>query len=406
MAARLVEQRLNADRSDSHAAHRCSCGAWARFVDRRTKVLLTALGEIRFERAYFHCAKCQRGFCPRDAALGVSGTSLSPHVLRMVGAVAALVSFEESAALLHELADLTIHPKHVERSAEALGSEIAQEEQRFVEPPTDDELPPTLYLGMDGTGIPMRKEELVGHSGKQEDGTAKTREVKLCTIFSAEARDAEGIPVRDEGSITYSAAIESAANDERGSPSVFGQRVDREARRRGFNRAARRVVLGDGAAWIWNLAEERFPGAIQILDRFHAKEHLSDVAKAIFGPTNALAHPWAEARCAELDAGAINQILAALTAHRDDVPEADRCHDYIENNRKRMNYPWFRAQGLCTSTGVVESGCKRVVGTRLKCAGMHWTVRGANAIIALRACRLSNRFEDFWDRRRRQIAAR
>ena len=309
--------------------------------------------------------------------------------------------------MLHELAGVDVPTTHVERAAEALGREIAHDERTVVEPPTAGEpVAPTVYLGMDGTGVPIRKEDLVGRAGKQPDGTAKTREVKLCTIWSAEGRDTDGTPMRDAGSVTYSAAIESAAQkDTEAVPSLFAARVGRETTRRGFDRAARRAVLGDGAKWIWNLADERFPDAVQIVDRFHAKQHLSDVAKSIYGAGSDLGQQWARARHDELDAGEIDAVLTALRGHAPPDDEARKCIDYVERNRARMDYPAFRAAGLCTSTGVVEAGCKVAIGTRCKRAGMHWTVAGADAIIALRCCKLSGRFEGFWERRAQQRAA-
>ena len=360
---------------------------------------------MTLSRAYYHCAECQRGFFPRDRALGIVDASLSPAVTRMTGLVGAMVSFVDGAELLRELAGVDVAAKQVEREAEALGAEIAEDERRHVAVP-DAAIPPTFYLGMDGTGIPMRPEALVGHPGKQPDGSAKTREAKLCTVWSAEGRDAEGVPMRDEGSVTYSAAIERAAQrDTDEPPSAFAARVEREASRRGFDRASRQAVLGDGAPWIWNLATERFPDAIQIVDRFHAKQHLSDVGKAIYGPTSELARQWGRQRHDELDAGTLDAVLLALRSHVGAHDEARKCVDYVETNRHRMRYAEFRALGLCTSTGVVEAGCKVAIGTRLKRAGMHWTVRGANAIIALRCAKLSGRFEDFWERRSAPEAA-
>ena len=166
-----------------------------------------------------------------------------------------------------------------------------------------------------------------------------------------------------------------------------------------FDQAPRRVVLGDGAPWIWNLADELFPGAIQIVDLFHAKGHLWEVAKAIYGAGSDLGEQWAKQRRDELDDGKIDAVLAALQVHAGSNDEARKCLGYLTANRQRLRYPEFRAQGLCTSTGVVEAGCKTAIGTRLKRAGMHWTVSGADAIIALRCCVLSGRFEDFWERR-------
>jgi hypothetical protein len=181
--------------------------------------------------------------------------------------------------------------------------------------------------------------------------------------------------------------------------------VLRETTRRRFGQASRTVVIGDGAPWIWNIAQELFPAAVPIVDRFHAKEHLSTVAKAIYGATNPRAAEWAKRRHAELDDGRLDALLQALRRHAPSCEEARKCSGYIQNNRARMQYPDFRKQKLCTSSGVVEAGCKVVVGTRLKRAGMHWTEYGSNAIIALRACRLSGRFQDFWERRSRRTAA-
>jgi len=408
VAVRAVEQRLNADTSD-HAGPMspCACGQPARYAGRHGKNFESVLGSLRLERAYYYCELCEAGFCPRDQALGLEGGSLSPGVLRMVGLVGAMVSFEEGHELLHELAGVDVSTKHVERAAEALGREIAEDEKLVVEPPGANEpLAPTVYLGMDGTGVPVRKEELVDRPGKQPDGSAKTREVKLVTIWSAEGRDEEGTPVRDVGSVSYSAAIESAAHkDTDPTPSEFAARVEREATRRGFDSALRQAVLGDGAKWIWNLADEHFPDAVQIVDRFHAKHHLSDVAKSIYGAGSDLAKQWAGERYDELDAGDIDDIVNALLMHSPQDDEARKCVDYVERNRGRMRYPEFRAAGLCTSTGVVEAGCKVAIGTRCKRAGMHWTVVGVNAIIALRCCKLSGRFEEFWEHRAQRRAA-
>jgi len=402
VAARALEQRLNADTSDYAGPQlACACGQSARYIDRRAKTFVSALGAIRLERAYYHCQACGHGFCPRDEALGLQSSSLTPGVLRMAASAAALVSFEESSGLLHELAGVEVSAKQVERVAEALGAEIAVDERQAVE--KESPAAPTLYLGMDGTGVPMRASEVAGRTGKQPDGSAKTREAKLATVWTAESRDEEGKPVRDPGSITYSAAIESAATaDTSPELSDFAARVEREATRRGFAEARRRVVLGDGSTWIWNTATELFPDATQILDRYHAKEHLSTVGKVILGDSQA-GRAWIQQRYDELDEGRLSFVVAALHLYASQHHEARDCIHYLWNNRRRMRYPKFHRQGLCTATGVVEAGCKVVIGTRLKRAGMHWTVKGANAIIALRCSKLSGRFEDFWERRSDQM---
>jgi hypothetical protein len=400
LAARALEQRMNADTSD-HAGPvlPCiSCGGSAQYGGRHARTFESVLGPLQLERAYYHCAPCESGFCPRDGRLRMGAFSLTPGVLRMTGSVAALVSFAESSALLRELAGVEVSAKQVERAAEALGVEIAEDERQYVE--RMGEIAPTMYLGMDGTGVPMRAAEVAGRAGKQPDGAAKTREAKLVTMWTAESRDDENRPVRDAGSITYSAAIESAAApDTSPNRSDFAERVLREATRRGFTQAPRCVVLGDGSAWIWNTASELFPQAIQILDRFHAKQHLSDVGKIIYGANSEERKQWIQQRYDELDEGRIEPLLQALDQRGPEYEEASKCAEYFRHNRNRVRYPEFHAQGLCTATGVVEAGCKVAIGTRLKRAGMHWTQSGANAIIALRCSKLSGRYEDFWERR-------
>jgi hypothetical protein len=399
LAARALEQRLNADTSD-HAGPElpCVCGAPAQYHGRHEKTFESVLGPLRLARAYYHCAHCQGGFCPRDRSLGLELFSLTPGVLRMTGSAAALMSFEESSGLLKELAGVEVSVSQVQRAAEALGAEIAADERRSVEPAAASA--PTIYLGMDGTGVPMRASEVAGRAGKQPDGLAKTREAKLVTMWTAESRDEEGKPIRDAGSITYSAAIESAAvPDASPTRSDFADRVLREATRRGFTAAACHVILGDGSAWIWNTASELFPQAIQILDRFHAKEHLSNLGKLIYGAASKQGEQWIQRRYDELDEGRLGSLLKALLRHGPQYKEALQCAEYFRNNTNRIRYPEFHAQALCTSTGVVEAGCKVVIGTRLKRAGMHWTETGANAIIALRCSKLNGRYEDFWERR-------
>ncbi len=405
LAARALEQKLNADTSDYVGpALPCPCGGVARYHGRHEKTFVSALGALHLKRAYYYDDQCHSGFCPRDRDLKLELFSLTPGVLRMTGSAAALLSFEESSELLHELAGVEVSTKQVERAAEALGAEIAADERQQVE--GMGEVAPTMYLGMDGTGVPMRKEEVADRAGKQADGSAKTREAKLVTVWTAESRDKEGKPTRDPGSLTYSAAIESAATrDTSPNLSDFAARVQREADRRGFTEAPRQAVLGDGSSWIWNTGTELFPQAEQILDRYHAKDYLGRVGKAIYGESEA--EPWIQARYQELDEGHLRDLVHALRSHIREHKEARECLLYIWKNRRRMRYPEFHRQGFCTSTGVVESGCKLVVGTRLKRSGMHWTVKGANAIIALRCSKLSGRLEDFCERRsqKKQAAA-
>ena len=153
------------------------------------------------------------------------------------------------------------------------------------------------------------------------------------------------------------------------------------------------MIISDGARWIWNTADELFPGAIGIIDVYHAKGTLAQLAKNLFGPVGEQTEQWGKARRDELENGQMQAILGAIDPHQKASKDARTCRECLLANRHRLDYPRFRRMGLCTASGVVEAGCKLAVSTRLKRAGMHWTVDGVNAIMALRACRLSRRYD-------------
>lgn len=396
-----MENLLNRDYSDDTGPQSdCRCGNPAQRIDRRQKTFQTVLGEVTLWRAYYYCAQCESGFFPRDRQLGLEDGSESPGIQRMNALAASLASFHQSSLLLKELAGVEINAKRVERCAKRIGAEVAADEKRHVEPlEADSCLPNSMCLSMDGTGIPVRASEVEGRSGKQPDRPPKTREVKLCVIWSADSRDEEGKPVCDPGSISYSAAVESAATrDTDEHPSEFAERVLREATRRRFAEANQTSVVADLAVWIWNIAHELYPRAEQIGDRYHVKERLSTVGKDLFAAGSQPAKDWIQARWDELDAGSLDDLQAAIEIHAAASEEARKCLGFLANNRDRLRYPEFEAKGLCTSSGVTEGGCKNAIGARLKRSGMHWTVRGADPIIALRCCVLSGRFQDTWER--------
>ncbi len=377
----------------------CECGQMARFHQLRAKQVLTVLGPITIERPYYVCPHCHRGCSPRDRELDVQGVTCSPGVRRMMAVVGSESSFEQSREQLELLAGIEVPAKAVERQAEAIGADIEACEQVEIQRAKQLELPqvcvpavPLLYIEMDGTGIPVVKAETVGRGGKAEGQPAHTREVKLGCVFTQTTTRPDGRPVRDEESTSYVAAIETAEQ--------FGLRLYTEAWRRGWSHAQKKVVLGDGAVWIWNLADQHFPGAIQIVDLFHARQHLWELSAKLFPGDDKLRKRWLAPRLERLENGKIETLVKMLHAVPPDSEQlAKTVHneaEYFQRNAARMRYPAFRAQGLFVGSGVVEAGCKTVIGTRLKCSGMFWTVRGANALIALRCCRLSRRFEDYW----------
>lgn len=382
----------------------CGCGQTARYHDTRPKQLLTVLGPLEIERAYYHCAHCRQGHSPRDRELDVEGTQCSPGVRRMLAVVGSESSFEQGRGQLELLAGLDVTTKAVERHAESIGAAIAAREQAAMQRAKQLELPavrapavPLIYIEMDGTGVPVVAAERAGRAGKIAGQPARTREVKLGCVFTQTRVDEQGRPVRDEASTSYVAAIETAED--------FGLRLYSEAWNRGWSRADKKVVLGDGAVWIWNLADQHFANAIQIVDLYHARQHLWELAAQLFGGDLRGRKRWAKRLERKLDQGKVEAVVKTLREFP--PPDAELAHllhneaEYFKRNAERMRYPQFRAQGLFIGSGVVEAGCKTVVGARLKQSGMFWTVRGANAILALRCNRLSGKFEDYWESRAR-----
>ncbi len=386
----------------------CGNGHEAVFVAYRDKVIDTVLGPVALRRAWYHCARCRHGLAPRDAELGVTGASMSPGLAAMTSRAGAAVPFAGAAGLLEDLAGVRLTVKRVERAAEAGGAARAAASRdrarliaaRKLAPPPPQPLPDKLYAAIDGTGVPMTSKETAGRDGKGEDGRARTREVKLGVFFTQDKLDKDGYPVRDRASTSVIATFEPA--------SVFAGLVKAEAIRRGADHVRQLAILGDGAAWIWNIATAKFPEATQIVDLFHAREHLHDLARSLEFMLGDRKDEWLAARLEDLDYGDIGGICEAarvfpLEGVKKDEPAT--ALGYFENNAPRMRYHWFRQCGLFVGSGVVEASCKSVVGQRLKQAGMHWTVNGADSIIALRCAEASTQWEATCRNRHNQTPA-
>jgi hypothetical protein len=382
----------------------CPCGHHAQYQALRSKPVLTVLGPARISRPYYLCSQCHHGQFPADVELDIKNTEFSPGVRRMQAAVGQEAPFDHGRQQMKLLADLEVTTKAVERTAEAIGEHVAAREQQEIQRAMQLDLPivvgepvPILYVQMDGTGVPVVKKETVGRKGKTDGQPAHTREVKLGCVFTQTGWDQEGFAVRDAESTTYTGAIETAEE--------FGKRLYLEAWKRGWSRAQKKVVMGDGAEWIWNLAEQHFPGALQIVDLYHARQHLWELARKLHPNDPGAQKTWMKVHQKRLlDKGKIEKLVLALRSIQStntEVLEKIRTEaDYFDTNAERMRYPKFRRQHLFVGSGVIEAGCKTVIGSRLKQSGMFWTLRGANAIIALRCCHLNRRFEDYWEARR------
>jgi hypothetical protein len=383
------------------------CLCWHGHVPRKMdssgvheKTVQTILGPVRFARSRYVCPVCGDVDYPGDRLLGVAGTGFSPGLRRLMTRAGCRESFAEAAEDLLVYGAIHVAPKDDERVAEQTGRliddwmrEQASSALLGAREDAGQEAIPTFYIALDGTSAPMRPSEVAGRKGKGADGRAKTREVKLGCIFTQTALDKEGNPRRDPDSTSYVGAIESSAD--------FGQRLYAEAVRRGLKRAARTAVLSDGADYNAKIAQEHFPDALHILDFYHAKEHLSDFVKD--NTPHACDGPFHRKCYALLDEGHIEKLLelmhTGLPRSGPRRAQGVKAINYFAERKEQMRYGEFRRQGLFVGSGVIEAGCKTLIGKRLNQSGMFWSVTGANAIIAARCCLYSGRFEQFWEDR-------
>lgn len=370
LGASLLEGLPAAD--PGHRGPRIACGAGhvAEFISYRAKAVDTVLGPIRLQRAYYHCRVCRAGVVPRDAELDLCRESLSGGLRGMIAATGAAVPFAQAATLIRDLAGITLSTKRVERAAEAVGATaaaaldadtVAVLTGQVVPLPPSVPAPEILYIAVDGTGVPMTPAETAGRPGKGPDGRV------------------HGRPVRDPDSTSYLATLEPVEK--------FSDLVAAEGRRRGSEHIRQLVMLGDGAHWIWNLATARFPEATQIVDLFHAREHLHELADLLAFIITENPNDWYQARRTELDNGDIEAIVKAAMVYPLVGPrttQRTKALAYFQTNAHRMRYARFRRLGMFVGSGTVEAGCKAVVGQRLKLSGMRWSGPGATSIITLR----------------------
>jgi len=377
----------------------CSCGERMRGRGLRKKQIKTVLGDINVNRSLFVCPSCGRSRFPGDELLDMVGTGFSPGVRRLMARAGQRGTFKEGRDDLRDFAEIDVTAKDVERVAEATGQEVeawqSKQLSTILEANPETAPIPLLYVSYDGTGVPMVPWETEGRKGKQPNGRSKTREVKLGCVFTQTTVDGEGHPIRDKESTTYVGAIESSEE--------FGWRIYGEALRRGLHSAQKVAVIADGARYNWEIASMHFPGCVEVVDLYHAREHLYNLCALLF-PEGSRSLMRAKLRWLTLlDEGRMDKIIERverlLPARGERRKQAIKEIAYFKGNASRMRYGEYRRQGLFVGSGVVEAGCKTIISKRLKQSGMQWTVRGANSIIALRSTCLSGRWEEFWQQR-------
>lgn len=362
----------------------CPCGASATFQRLRSATVTTLLGRLTYSRATYSCATCKSGHAPLDHQLQVAAGSFSlglQELLTLLGATQA--SFAQAATVLERLCLVRVCPNSVRAATQEVGALLVdhtQEAARAVQeqaemPSPQTGVPSRLYISMDGVVVHCR--------------TTGWRELKTGCIYTTRAHRSRRAPLAQVLRMeqpSYTASLAEAA--------PFGFQLCVEALRRGVEVADEVIVIGDGAHWIWNLAEQHFPQATQIVDWYHASHYVWNAATSLHGEGTAARARWAKEQLDALWEGHLDDVLAALEGHAGDEGAVDAAISYYRTHAGRMDYPSYRARNLQIGSGTIESTCKHLISARLKQAGMIWSERGAEGVAAVRAWLKSERWQE------------
>ena len=441
IGSRLMEGVLNKGQEAVPTKIEGKCGHAQKLVGYRPKKLLTLFGEVEWKRPYYQCQReqseeggekepaepCSHGSCPEDELWGVEGKRTSPGVQRQVSYLCAMLTFEDAAETFRRMLPLGMSARQALNLMKPVGKALEAREDEAVQAlfgqalqsKTDEDEKPSqqivkdirrLYIELDGIFARMRR----GSVPMEEQELKRTgdiyREMKVGATFLAErgrerSELGEGVYIDTpkEGSMR-SVARRTARGG-------FGPLLSALAEATGLSRAQQVVVLGDGAVWIWKLVAEHFPDAIQIVDLYHAEEHVWEVAHAVYGSQSQKACIWANQACTLLSHGQIEELVEAIgklptirPAEGESRSVPEKAVDYFSINAERMRYPAFRAQGMHIGSGIAEAACKTVVETRAKRSGMRWTPEGLDAVLPLRAAKLNGAYDQFWDDQSRLVA--
>jgi hypothetical protein len=407
-----------------------ACGHAQRQVGQRPKQVLTLLGKITLQRAYYQCldtpqepecdgeSACRHGEAPADALWGIQERRTSAGVQQAVSYLGALLPVAEAATAFSRLFPLQMSARQALYLMQPVGEALAAAEDEQVNALWEEAaqmrtIPGSsvassgdgidrLYIQLDGVLARLRRGSVPMEQNEQQGAGDVYREIKVGAVFPAQrGRErsalAPGAWVDEpiEGRLR-SVAQRSAVGD-------FGRLLYALAVQGGLASASQVGVLGDGARWLWRLVEEHFPGAVQIVDVWHAQEHVWEVAHAVFGRTVPAGVAWAKQGCTWLVHGQIEELVQAIAALPPVAPPPGQAKSipqqaigYFTTNADRMRYPQFRMQGMQIGSGVAEAACKTVVSTRAKRAGMRWTPQGLDALLPLRTAVLNGSYDAFW----------
>lgn len=390
--AQETQRRLAEQQSKKRRPKRldCACGTRTLYKGQQPRTLVTSQGPLRWQRACYYCPTCHKTVVPADDALGLDGGCTTAQVRLWVAWLASLLPFAQATTTLQMLTPVALSAATLERIAVTMGQALGQSQQQQAQRHRSGKVPEPdfgralrrLYIGMDGLFVPLR--DPWKRDGTQGDLSCRFAECKIGVVYQTE-QDPKGqdhrVRVQD-----YTATLQGV--------DVFGPLLGTLAHQQGHHAAQEVVVLGDGAAWIWQLAAQQFPGAVQVIDFFHACDHLATYAEVRFGKESAEGKAWQKARQTELKEGQMPQVLRAIAAWRPSNPQKHKLrrdtYRYFYNNAQRMRYQTFLKKGYHIGSGVVEASCKHVIGQRMDQAGMHWRQQTAEAIATLRAAQLSS----------------
>jgi hypothetical protein len=357
-------------------------------------------GSFALQRDYYYHPGKKRGYYPADAALGLEG-ACTPALAKLICLEGAdQASYQQAERHLRETGGIHVDARQIQRVVQRVGAAAQAWQERPAQPGPCDAA--VLYVSADATGVPMRKEELAGRAGQQPDGTAKTRSAYLGCVFTQHKTDEKGHPVRDYESTTYVSNL--------GPLEDFGPMLRQEALRRGLGQAQQVVLLIDGATGLENMGHVNFRNAIQIVDFYHGAEHAGKVVEALLGCKGHPEYPARRRRWVRrLLGNGVENLIQETRQECAGQAQAEAVEEqlgYFVNNVERMKYRTFRRQGFFIGSGVIEAGCKTVIGSRCKQSGMFWGEAGVKNILALRSIHSSRRLGDFWKHRLNQQAAR
>jgi hypothetical protein len=311
----------------------------------------------------------------------------SESIVEAISYCSAQLPFEWASEMLERLTGISVSPKEAQILSEGIGAEMDEELKAQAQTAVTDGLdstsnPNRLYITIDGGMV------------RELDGWHET---KVSAIYDAmPSPESDGVCADVANDITYVAR--------KAPPDEFGAHVSAEAQQRGEANAIEIVVLGDGAVWIWNLANAYFPEAVQIIDWYHASEHIWEFARTLYEGDEERCKTWVDEQLGLLGEGQVERLVGQLRAVTDLKDEVDVARNalvrYLEANRERMRYDEYRAKGYHIGSGVVESACKNVVQMRQKRPGMRWSAGGSQKVLNLRTYALNGKWDEFWRNRR------